>query len=232
MGPAVPRVRHRRGAGGARRRGRRLGRRAVRRRRRDRPQRVPRLRRRLDDHAGARLERRSRGVLLRRLRLGGHRARRGAVEDPRRSVRRRPGRRRRHHAQGVPGAGGGRAVGRSRLAALPAARCHQPHLLRAVRPPTHGPLRRHRCRLRQGEGQERPPRPAQPERALPQGGHRGRGAGQPDGGRPAAPARDLRHVRRRRRRRAHVDGLRAASTPPRPCGSAPSPRSRRGSRTR
>ena len=40
---------------------------------------------------------------------------------------------------------------------------------------------------------------AQPERPVPQGGHRGGGAGQPDGGRPAAPARDLRHLRRRAR---------------------------------
>ena len=43
---------------------------------------------------------------------------------------------------------------------------------------------------------------AQPQRPLPQGGHRGRGAGLADGGRPAAPARDLRHLRRRRGRRA------------------------------
>ena len=143
---------------------------------------------------------------------GRHRPRRRAVADPRRAVRRRPRRRRRHHAEGVPRPGGGGALGRPRLAALPPARRHQPHLLRALRPPPHGPLRRHRRRLRQGEGEERQARPAQPVRAVPQGGHRGGGAGLPDGGRPAAPARDLRHLRRRRRRRAHVDGLRPKRT--------------------
>ena len=207
--------------GRPRRRRHRLGRRAVRRRRRDGAQRLPRLRRRRDHHPGARLERGPGRHLLRRLRLGRHRARRGAGTDPRRAVRRRPGRRRRHHAEGLPRAGGGRALGRPRLAALPPARRHQPHLLRALRPPPHGPLRRHRRRLRQGEGEERPPRPAQPERAVPQGGHRGGGAGLADGGRPAAAARDLRDLRRRRRGGAHVDGLRAAARHRARCGSAP-----------
>ena len=116
------------------------------------------------------------------------------ARDPRRAVRRRPRGRRRHHAQGLPRAGGRGAVGRPRLAAVPPARRHQPDLLRPLRPSAHGPLRRHRRRLRQGEGQERPPRPAQPVRPVPQGGHRGRGAGLADGGRPAAAARDLRHL--------------------------------------
>ncbi len=40
-------------------------------------------------------------------------------------------------------------------------------------------------------------RPGEPQRPLPQGGHRRRRAGLPHGGRPAAPARDLRHLRRR-----------------------------------
>ena len=79
--------------------------------------------------------------------------------DPRRPVRRRPRRRRRHHAQGLPRPQRRRAVGRPRLAALPPARHDQPGLLRALRPPAHGPLRRHRAGLRHGEGQERPPRP-------------------------------------------------------------------------
>ena len=221
VGAAVPRVRHRRRAGGPRRRRHRLGRRAVRRRRRDGAQRVPRLRGRRDDHPGARLERGPRRHLLRRLRLGRHRARRGAGTDPGRAVRCRAGRRCRHDAEGVPRAGGGRALGRPGLAALPPPGGHQPHVLRAVRPSPHGPLRRHRRRLRPGEGEERPARPAQPERAVPQGGHGGRGAGLADGGRPAAAPRDLRDLGRCRGGGAHVDGLRARGMPPRPFGSAP-----------
>ena len=50
-----------------------------------------------------------------------------------------------------------------------------------------------------GEGEKRAARARQPERPLPQGGHRRRSAGLADGRRPAAPARDLRHLRRRRR---------------------------------
>ena len=71
----------------------------------------------------------------------------------------------------------GTGLGRPRLAAVPAPGRHQPDLLRPLRPPAHGPVRRHRRRLRQGEGQERPARPREPERPLPQGGHRGGGAG-------------------------------------------------------
>ena len=98
------------------------------------------------------------------------------------------------------------------LAALPPARRHQPDLLRALRPPPHGPLRRHRRGLRPGQGQERPPRPGQPQRPLPQGGHGRGGAGVADGGRPAAPARDLRHLRRRRRGGAHAAWSSPAAT--------------------
>ena len=57
--------------------------------------------------------------------------------------------------EGLPRPGRRRALGRPGLAALPPARRHQPHLLRALRPSPHGPLRRHRRRLRQGEGEER-----------------------------------------------------------------------------
>ena len=117
---------------------------AVRGRRRDRPQRLPRLRRR-----APRSPRRSGGpapgssTSYARLRLGRHGHRRRPHPDPGRPVRRRPGRRGRHHAQGVPGPQRRRPPRRPRLAALPAARRHQPHVLRAVRPPPHGPLRRH-----------------------------------------------------------------------------------------
>ena len=43
---------------------------------------------------------------------------------------------------------------------------HQPDLLRPVRAPAHGTLRRDRSRLRQGQGQEQPARPHQSERPL------------------------------------------------------------------
>ncbi len=125
------------------------------------------------------------------------------------TVRRGPRGRRRHHPEGLPGPERRRPPRRPRLAALPAARRHQPHLLRALRPAPGRPLRRDRRRLRQGEGQERPARPGQPLRPVPQGGHRRGGAGLADGRRPAAPARDLRHVRRRRR-----DGALARSSTP------------------
>ena len=78
--------------------------------------------------------------------------------------------RRRHHAQGLPRAERGRALGRPGLAAVPAARHDQPGVLRAVRAAPDGPLRRDAGGLRPGQGQERPARAGQPERALPQGG--------------------------------------------------------------
>ena len=111
----------------------------------------------------------------------------------------------------------------------------QPHLLRALRAPAHGPLRRHRGGLRTGQGEERPPRAGQPLRALPQGGDGRRGAGLADGGRPAAPARDLRHLRRRGRARALEHGVRPRATPAARARSSPSTpcrRSRRRSPTR
>ena len=131
-----------RGARRARRRRRRVDGRPVRRRRRHDAQRLSRLRRRRDLRAGARLDRRAGRELLRRLRLGRAGDRRRARADPRRPLRRRARRRRRHHAEGLLRAAGGRAPRRSRLAALPPARRHQPDLLRALRAPPHGALRR------------------------------------------------------------------------------------------
>ena len=49
-------------------------------------------------------------------------------------LRRRPRRRRRHHAEGLLRPGRRRSPRRPRLAALPPARRHQPHLLRACTP--------------------------------------------------------------------------------------------------
>ena len=135
-------------------------------------QRLPRLRRGRDVRAGARLERRAGRVVVRGVRVGRHRARDGARPDPRRLLRRRARDRRRHHTEGIPRAEQGRAGRRSRLAALPPARRDQPDVLRAVRPPAHGAVRRDPRRLRAGEGEERAPRPREPVRALPQGGDR------------------------------------------------------------
>ena len=68
-----------------------------------------------------------------------------------------PGRRRPHRRPG--------------LAALPPARRHQPGVLRPLRPPPHGPVRRDRRGLRPGQGEEPPARPGEPERPVPQGEH-------------------------------------------------------------
>ncbi len=116
------------------------------RRRRDRAQRLRRLRRRRDLRPGARLERRPRRHVVRRLRDRRPGPRHRPGPDPRRPVRGRAGRRRRHHAEGLPGAQRRRAVGRPRLAALPAARHDQPGVLRALRAPPDGPVRRHPAR--------------------------------------------------------------------------------------
>ena len=152
--------------------GRRVARHPVRRRRRHDAQRLPRLRRRRDVRPGARLEGRAGRVVAtpraRRARRRCDAARAqilaglcdvalvvGADTTP----------------KGFLAPNAGERPRRSGLAAVPAARRDQPDLLRALRPPPDGALRRDRARLRQGEGQERPPRPGQPERALPQGGH-------------------------------------------------------------
>jgi len=129
------------------------------------------------------------GDLVRRLRLGSHRNQRRPGPDSGGHVRRGAGSGSRHHAQGLPGAHRRRALGRPRLASLPIARSHQPHLLCAVRPAAHGDLRLHRGGLREGPGQERPPRARESERALPQGLHGGGDPGFGDGGRSAETAR-------------------------------------------
>ena len=59
----------------------------------------------------------------------------------------------------APAGSGDRTQG-SGLAALPPARRHEPDLLRPLRAPAHGSLRRHRARLRAGEGEEQPLRRA------------------------------------------------------------------------
>ncbi len=121
--------------------------------------------------------------------------------DPRRALRRRPGGRRRHDPEGLLRSGRRRAPRRSRLVAVLPTRRDEPGLLRALRQAAHGSLRSDRRGLRSGEGQERLARPGEPERQIPQGGHRRGGTRLPDGGRSAAAARDLRHLRRRGRRR-------------------------------
>ena len=121
-------------------------------------------------------------------------------------------RRCRHHAEGLPRAQRRRALRRPGLAAVPAARHDQPGLLRALRAPPDGPLRRDPRGLRGREGQERQARPGEPQRALPQGGQRRGRADQRRGLRPAAPARHLRDLRRRRRGGPLLDGVRRRST--------------------
>ena len=167
---------------------------------------------------------------LRRVRVGRAGDRRRARADPRGPVRRRARGRRRHHAEGLLRAAEGRARHRSRLAALPPARRHQPDLLRALRAPAHGGLRRHARGLRAGEGEEQPPRPLEPERALPQGGDARRGDEVAGGLRSAAPARHLRHQRRRRRARALEPRVRAQAHQRSRSRSRRSPPSRRASR--
>ena len=76
---------------------------------------------------------RASGVELRRMCERRHRDGHGACADPRRVVRRRHGDRRRHHTKGLPRAEQGRARRRPRLAAIPPARRHEPHVLRVVR---------------------------------------------------------------------------------------------------
>ena len=110
----------------------------------------------------------------------------------------------------------GRALGRPGLAPVPAARNDEPGVLRALRPPPDGPVRRDRRGLRPGEGQERPARAGEPERPLPQGGQRRGRADQRGRVGPAAPARHLRHVRRRGRGGARESGVRKAARPGHP----------------
>ena len=214
VGPQLRRVRHGRRPRRAGRRRRHVGRRRVRRRRRHHPQRLPGLHRRCHLQPGARLEGQPGGQLLRGLRLGGPGPQHRPGPDPGRLLRGRARRRRRHHAEGLLRPGRRRSARRPRLAALPPARRHQPHLLRPLRTTPHGALRRHQGRLRPGAGQEQPPRRHQPERPLPQGVQRGRRAGLARRGRSADAARDLRHLRRGRRHRAHEHGRSPRPAPP------------------
>ena len=91
---------------------------------------------------------------LRCVRVGRAGDQRRARADSRRHVRRRAGGRRRHGAERLLRPDRRRPPGRSRLAALPAARRNQPDLLRPLCAAAHGSLRRDRGRLRQGQGQE------------------------------------------------------------------------------
>ena len=78
-----------------------------------------------------------------------------ARADPRRLLRRRARDRCRHHTEGLLRPGRRGTQDRPRLVALPPARRDQPHVLRAVRASPYRHVRRHRRRLRAGEGEER-----------------------------------------------------------------------------
>jgi uncharacterized protein len=171
-GAQLRRVRRDRRAGGAGRRRHRLARRPVRRRRRDRAQRLPRLRGR-----APRSPRRWAGREC-RSRPPTPRARRAPMAidvaraaDPRRAVRRRARRRCGHDPQGLP---------RPRRRAGDDPDWLRFRLLGATNPTYFActPAAAWTCTARptttspQGQGEERPPRPRQPLRPLPQGGHR------------------------------------------------------------
>ena len=112
------------------------------------------------------------------------------------------------------------------------------HVLGATNPTYFGLYARRRMELygaiaeglRDGQGEEQPPRARQPERAVPQGVHVRRDRRVAGGRRPAAARRHLRDERRRGRGRARERGVRGArattAEPPR----ARSPRSRRSRR--
>ncbi len=208
VGPQLRQLWRARRACGAEGLRRRLGGRRPHRRWRDRAQRLRRVRRRRHLRPGARLERCARCDVVRRVRHRRAGPRHRARPHPRRTQRGGAGRRRGHHPEGLPRAQRGGALGRPGLAALPVARDDQPRLLRALRAPPDGPVRRDAGRLRRGQGEERAPRAEQPQCALPQGGLRGGRAEQCGRLRPTAPARHLCHLRRGCRRCAHVDGLR------------------------
>ena len=189
-------------------------RRPVRRRRRHHPQRLSRLRRRRDLRAGARLDRRAGRQHLRRVRLGRagastSRARRSSPACATSRSWSAPTPRRRASSRRSKGERG-----------------DDPDWLRfrllgATNPIYFGlyarrrmeALRRHARGLRAGEGEEQPPRPRQPERALPQGGARVDEVLDVAGRlRSAAPARHLRDQRRRRGARARRAWSSRAST--------------------
>ena len=123
--------------------------------------------------------------------------------DPRRLLRRRARHRRRHDAEGLPRTEQGRARRRPRLAALPAARRDEPDLLRAVRAPAHGAVRRDPRGLRAGEGEERAARARQPVRRVT--ARRSAIDDVLDGADRLRPARAARHLRDERRCRRDRD---------------------------
>lgn len=133
---------------------------------------------------------------VRRLCVGGAGHQRGASADPFGPRGRGPRGRRRRCAQGILPSGGRGQAGRSRLAAVPGPRSDEPDVLRAVRAAADGRARGHPGGLRAGQGEERRPGGAEPERAVPQEGHGRRGGELRRRRRPAAAARHLCDVRR------------------------------------
>ena len=95
-----------------------------------------------------------------------------------------------------------------------------PDLLRTLRAPADGALRRDRTRLRAGQAEEQPPRARESERALPQARERRGGARVADGVGSPAPAPDLRHQRRRRRAGADEHASSRAAARPGRCSIA------------
>ena len=198
VGPRLHRVRRGRRARRARRRRPRLAPDPARRRRRHHPQRLPRLRRRRDVRPDARLERRARVSSSYAACASGSQALQSA------------------RAQILAGfcdvalVIGADTTPKGFFAPVGGERRNDPDWLRfrllgATNPVYFALYARRRMDLygatledfAAGEGEERPARPGEPERPLPQG-DLGRGrAGQPGGLRPAAAARHLRDLRRR-----------------------------------
>ena len=209
VGTSVRRVRRRRRAGRARRRRRRRGRTsasspAARRSATATPATSParRSRRRSAGRASPSRRATRRARPARRRSTSRARASSPDCATSRSSSARTPRRRASSRRRGRP------TTQRPGLAPLPSARRDQPDVLRAVRAPPHGAVRRDRRGLRARQGEEREARPEQPARSLQEGVHR---RGRPrvaDGVRPAAAAADLRDVGRWRGRRPVVDGLR------------------------
>ena len=143
--------------------------------------------------------------------------------------------RRRHHAEGLLRPGRRRAQERPRLAALPPARRDQPDVLRALRAPPHGPLRRDRDDFAQVKvknsrhGLENPNARFRKESTVDDV------LDEPDRRRSAPPARHLRDVRRRGGDDRVEHGLRRSAPRHRPTAcraSRRSPPSRRATRRR
>ena len=232
VGAQLRRVRRGGGAGGARRRRRRVEGRPVRRRRRDDPQRLPRLRGRRLDRAGARLERRA--------------GRRAATARARAAARPSRWRARRSWRASATSRSWSAPTPRRRASSRrPAAATARKdpdwlrfRLLGATNPVYFGLYARRRMDLygdterdfAQVKVKNSRCGAANPNARYRQTYTRRGGARLGDGLRPAAPAPDLRHQRRRRGARAVEPGVRAASARRSPSRSRPSRRSRRASR--